>query len=167
MKIGAFSSLILLSFEGIKFVFIRSPYINKSLLNATSQQDTDFLIKFGIKLFEDKNFLDKCNLTILINYTEIPFVLPLKCFYDVYTEQFGKQTIISLTEKISLILFSEEDSNKYKIKNELVGVYVNDNKMVNKFNLFAIKNQKKTNKGFVACSNLNYLKSLIKEETLH
>lgn len=153
-------------YEYIKFVFIRSPYINKLLFNVTSQQDTDFLIEFGIRLFEDKKFLDKLNITLLVNYTENPFVLPLKCFYDVYTEQFGKQTIISLTEKISLILFSEEDSNKYKIKNELVGVYVNDNKMVDKFNLFAINNQKKTNNGFVACSNLNYLKSLIKDETI-
>lgn len=153
-------------YEYIKFVFIRSPYINKNLFNNITQKDTDSLIKFGITLFEDKNFLENINLTILINYTDIPFVLPLKCFYDVYTEQFGKQTIISLTERISLVLFNEEDSNKYKIKNELVGLYVNDNKMVDKLNLFAIKNQKKTNNGFIVCSNLSYLKSLIGGEII-
>lgn len=129
-------------------------------------QRHDLAARDGIAYAKRNNIFGEYILTFMVNYTEIPFVLPLM---GLYNYSMGGYSIINLpiSPTKALCLVHKDYASRLIHENGMVSMFmVDDPEQLKKMNTFAFAAQKRHNWGCVICPRREELDRLKNMETV-
>ena len=147
-------------------LYSRSPFAIESL-NETSiyfrlfpiQDKADIAVSLSQETGTKNNIFQEYQVTIMINKTNVPFVLPLSGMYG-FEKSSKKYILMPVSPKRSLVLIEHEKKVPRKI------FEIDDDSIVNFFNLKAYKHQCNQQYGYIICDRKDTLEE-IKENSAH
>ncbi|MCK4812556.1 MAG: DUF4238 domain-containing protein [Candidatus Marinimicrobia bacterium] len=114
-----------------------------------------------ILMLSRARFFKEYFVNIIVNRTEIDFVIPRNCFYDKKAKSPEKRHyILPFAHKVAIILLPNEESKDYDSENKHRDYFYIDNEnIMKKLNEFALHTEVGTNNEFVV-GNINELNRL-------
>mgnify|MGYP007101904271 CR=1 FL=1 len=147
-------------------LFSRSPQMVSTLEETSiafpllSEQDRhDYSAVAGIALAERRNLLGRFYLTFTVNKTEIPFVLPMCGVYSFKLKGFDL-IILPISPSIAITLVDKAGKNQFSHGDTVYMFSLEDEILVNRFNLRAFMTQCKEQCGYVVASTREMLEKL-------
>ncbi|MDD4210909.1 MAG: DUF4238 domain-containing protein [Clostridia bacterium] len=97
--------------------------------------------------FFDKEFKEKF-ITVMYNKSNIGFILPKCCFYDIVKK--GENIIVlPISDKIAILLCDKKDLDSHIFEGKVTIKTINDDEIIKKLNVLALKAEKETDNSFV------------------
>ncbi len=149
-------------------LFLRDPIVHEQVKNTSlcrllpGTQQNDFIVAVGLEAINELDLLSKFNtMTVLINKTNTPFVLPMMGIYS-YKNDGESMINLPINPKMAICLLCRKETAMSGLERDGIPPITTESpQVIMQLNEFAFEAQVKKGQGFVICPDLGELKRLV------